>query len=124
MREFSISSVLWVLEVHFFKTGYWRFIFFAQVSEQLWLFNGQVEDSTICCFFNPLKDTEHRSPPCLTTLDRELVSVLEVRIEPGDLNQRLLTPESIILPTIPLAGVVYSDTVYIKSITACYGGLL
>ena len=35
-------------------------------------------------FFHPLNGTEHGSPPSLTTRDRELVSVLEVRIEPGD----------------------------------------
>ena len=38
--------------------------------------------------------TEHGSHPSLTTRDRELVSVLEVRIEPGDLNPRSLTPQS------------------------------
>ena len=51
------------------------------------LFNGQVEDSTAGdYFFYPLTGTEHGSQPSLTTRDRELVSVLEVRIESGDLN--------------------------------------
>ena len=48
----------------------------------------------------------------MTTRDRELVSVLEVRIEPGGMNPRPLTPkvrgragdETITLPTIPRAG--------------------
>ena len=35
-------------------------------------------------FLHPLNGTEHGSHPSLTTRDRELVSVLEVRIEPGD----------------------------------------
>ena len=39
--------------------------------------NGQVEDSTIGDFFPKINGTEHRSPPSLTTRDRELVSVLE-----------------------------------------------
>ena len=53
-------------------------------SEQLWLFNSQVNDSTAGdFFFHPLNGTEHGSHPSLTTRDRELVSVLEVRIEPG-----------------------------------------
>ena len=45
-------------------------------------------------FFPPLNGTEHGSQPSLTTRDRELVSVLEVRIEPGYLNPRPLTPQS------------------------------
>ena len=49
-------------------------------------------------FFSPLNGTEHGSQPSLTTRDRELVSVLEVRIEPGDLNPRPLTPQSVTLP--------------------------
>ena len=40
----------------------------------------------------------------LTARDRELVSVLEIRIEPGDLNPRPLTPQSITLLTLPRAG--------------------
>ena len=55
-------------------------------------------------FFHPLNGSGHGSHPSLTTRDRELVSVLEVRIEPGDLNQRPLTPQSVTLPTLPLAG--------------------
>ena len=47
------------------------------------LFNGQVEDSTAEDFFHPLNGTEHGSHPSLTTRDRDLVSVLEVRIEAG-----------------------------------------
>ena len=35
--------------------------------------------------------------------DRELVSVLEVRIELGNLNPRPKTPQSVTLPTIPRA---------------------
>ena len=35
-------------------------------------------------FYHPLNGTEHGSHPSLTTLHRELVSVLEVRIEPGE----------------------------------------
>ena len=56
------------------------------VSEQLWRFNGQVEDTTHYTFFHPLYSAEHGSPPPLTTRDRELVSVLEVRIVPMDLK--------------------------------------
>ena len=78
---------------------------FGQFSEQLWLLKGQVEDSTAGdYFFYPLTGTELGSQPSLTTRDRELVSVLEVRIEPGDLNQRPLTPQSVTLPTLPRAG--------------------
>ena len=74
-------------------------------SEQLWLFNCQVEDSTAGdYFFCPLTGTEYGSQPSLTTRDRELVSVLEVRIEPGDLNPRPLIPQSVTLPTLPRAG--------------------
>ena len=54
-------------------------------------------------FFPSLNGAEHGSQPSLTTNDRELVSVLEVRIEPGDLNPRHLTPQSVTLPTIPQA---------------------
>ena len=54
-------------------------------------------------FFYPLTGTEHGSQPSLTTRDRELVSVLEVRIEPEDLNQRSLTPQSVTLRTLPRA---------------------
>ena len=43
-------------------------------------------------FFCSLDGTENGSPPFLTTCDRELVSVLEVRVEPGDLNPGPLTP--------------------------------
>ena len=55
------------------------------------MFNGQVEDSTVGDFFCALDGTENRSPLSLTTRGRELVSVLEVGIEPGDLNQGPLT---------------------------------
>ena len=44
-------------------------------------------------FSPPLNGTEHGSQPSLTTRDRELVSLLEVRIELGDLNPRPLTPQ-------------------------------
>ena len=55
-------------------------------------------------FFPPVNGTEHGSQPSLTTRDRELVSVLKVRIDPGDLNPSPLTPRSVTLPTIPRAG--------------------
>ena len=55
-------------------------------------------------FLYPLAGTELGSQPSLTGHDRELVSVLEVRIEPGDLNLRPLTPQSVTLPTLPWAG--------------------
>ena len=54
---------------------------------------------------DPLIGTEHGSQPSLTTRDRELVSILEVRIEPRDLNPRPLTPQSVTPPTLPRAGV-------------------
>ena len=59
-------------------------------------------------FFFQLNGTENVSPPSPTTRDRELVSAPEVRIEPGDLNPRPLTPQSATLPTIPRAGIVSS----------------
>ena len=46
--------------------------------------------------------------PPMTTRDRELVSVREVRIDPGDLNQRPLTRQALTLPTITRAGIVGS----------------
>ena len=49
-------------------------------------------------FFYPLNGSERGSHPSLTTRDRKLVSVLEVRIELGDLNPRPLTPQSVTLP--------------------------
>ena len=55
-------------------------------------------------FFHPLNGSDHGSHPSLTNRDRELVFVLEVRIEPGDLNPRPLTPQSVTLPTLPRAG--------------------
>ena len=74
----------------------------------MWLFNGQVEDSTEGdYFFYPLTGTEHGSQPSVTTHDRELVSVLEVRIEHGYLNPRPLTQQSVTLPTLPRAGYYY-----------------
>ena len=84
---------------------FYLYIYFilATFSEELWLVNGQVEDSTVGDIFHQLNVTEHGSPPSLIIRDRELVSVLEVRIEPGDLNQRPLTPHSVILPTLPRA---------------------
>ena len=54
-------------------------------------------------FFYTLTGTEHGSQPSLTTRDRELVSVLEVRIVPGDLNHRPQTPQSVTLPTLSRA---------------------
>ena len=64
---------------------------------------GHVEVSTVRDFFHPLNGTETRAPPSLTTRDRELVSVIEVRIEPWELNPRPLTPQSPTLPTLPRA---------------------
>ena len=55
-------------------------------------------------FFYPLTGTERGSQPSLTARDRELASVLEVRIEPGDLNPRPMTPQSVTLTTLPRAG--------------------
>ena len=40
-------------------------------------------------FFHPLNRTEHGSAPSLTTRDRELIFVLDSRIEPGDLTRDL-----------------------------------
>ena len=56
---------------------FYFFVFaFVQFSEQLWLSNFQVEDSTArFYFFYPLTGTEHGPQPFLTTRDRELVSV-------------------------------------------------
>ena len=65
----------------------------VQFSELLCLFSGRVEDSIVGKKIHPLNGTEHGSLPYLTTRDRELVSVLEVRIEPGDLHPRPLTPD-------------------------------
>ena len=77
----------------------------------------QVEDShRRTLFFNPLNGREDGlrmvNPPSLTTRDRELVSVLEVRIDPGDLNPRPLSPLSITLPTLPRARVVVSGVTF------------
>ena len=58
---------------HMFVFCFFAFVLF---SEQLWLFKSQVEDSTVRDFFYPLNGTENGSQPSLTTLDRELVSVL------------------------------------------------
>ena len=55
-------------------------------------------------FFTPLNGTEHGSRPSLITRDRELLSVLEVRIEPGASDSE--APKSVTLPTIPRAGIV------------------
>ena len=54
--------------------------------------------------FHPLNGTEHGYPPSFTTSDKELVSDLEVGIEPGDLNPRRLTPQSVTLLILPRAG--------------------
>ena len=62
-------------------------------------------------FFYPLNDAEHGSQPSLTTSDRELVSVREVRIELEDLNPRPLT-----LPTLPLDGFVYVSIAKVTSL--------
>ena len=68
------------------------FVFGSFYSLLLGLFNGSRRLHRRRLFFYPLTGTEHESQPILTTRDRELVSVLEVRIEPGDLNPRPLTP--------------------------------
>ena len=49
----------------------------------------------IYLWYGSLYSTEHGSQPSLTTRDRELVSVLEGRIKPGDLKPRSLTPQSV-----------------------------
>ena len=54
------------------------------------MFNGKVGDSTAGDFFYPLKGAEHGSQPSLTTRDRDLVSVLEVIIEPGDRSMHVM----------------------------------
>ena len=68
-------------------------------------------------FFRPLNGTENGSPPSLTTLDRELISVLEVRIEPGDLNPRPLTSQSVTLLTLPRAGLNLLTDMYFSKRT-------
>ena len=55
-------------------------------------------------FFHPLTGTKNGSPSSLTTRDRELVSVQEVRIDPWDFNPRPLTQKSVTLPTLPRGG--------------------
>ena len=55
-------------------------------------------------FFLPTYRYRAWVQPSLTARDRELVSALEVRIEPGDLNPRSLTHQSATLPTLPRAG--------------------
>ena len=57
-------------------------------------------------FHYPLTGTEHGFQPSLTIRDREVVSVLEVKIEPGDLNPRSLT-----LPTLG----IFPSTVLIQT---------
>ena len=59
----------------------------------------------------------HGSHPTLTTRDRELVSVLGVRIEPIYLNPRPLTPQSVTLPTLPRAG-YYFDKITLNILLA------
>ena len=68
------------------RFGYYYYFIFLLFTEQLWLFNGQVDDSPAGDFFHPLNITQHGYHPSLTTRGRERVYVLEVRIEPGDLN--------------------------------------
>ena len=62
---------------------YFLFLLLSSFLNSCGCSNGQVEDSTAGDFFYPLNSTEHRSQPSLTTRDRELVSLLEVRIKPG-----------------------------------------
>ena len=109
MKEINLffADVWNLLSVNFHIYYYYYFFFFilVQFSELWWLFNGQVEDSTVeDLFFYPLNGTEHGSAPSLTTHDRELISVPEVRMVPGDLNPRPLTPQSVTQPTLPRAG--------------------
>ena len=75
---------------------------YSVASEQLWLFNGEVEDSTDGDFFHPINGSEHGSPPSLTTRDKELVSVLELRSKSRarGSNQLPLNPQSVTLPTL------------------------
>ena len=71
-------------------------------------------------FFYPLAGTEHGSQPSLTTRDRELVSVLEVRIEPGNLNPRPLTPQSATLPTLPRALATNNIIIFRQSLESLF----
>ena len=67
--------------------------------------------------FSPTKRSRELVPPSLTTRDRELVSVLEVRIEPGDLNPRPLTPQSVTLPTLQRAATLPRALHYLYAIS-------
>ena len=94
--RFDVSYKAIKIFVYIFK----KYIYFLFVCFWVVFVNShQVEDSTAGDFFYPLNDTEHGFQPSLTSRDSELVSVLEDRIEPGDLNPRPLTPQSVTLPT-------------------------
>ena len=64
----------------------------------------------------------------LTTSERELVSVLEVSIEPGDLNPRPLNQQSVTLPTLPRDGWYQSLSTngqqWAKAIIHCVGHVI
>ena len=73
-------------------------------------------------FLHTLNGTEHGSLPSLTTSNRELVSVLEVRIEPKDLNPGPLTPHSVTLPTLPLT--IFGNNYYLLLTFICIFNLV
>ena len=50
--------------------------------------------------------------PWPLVIENCMVSVLEVRIEPGDLNPRPLTPQSVTLPTLPPTLQLYNNVLH------------
>ena len=113
ITPFTMCSALWVLEVLFLFLSLGSFLNSCIYS------TAKSKTPPYETFSPPLNGTDHGSQPSLTTRDRELASVLEVIIEPGDLNQRPLTTLSVALPTIPRAIlVVNTDPVSVKRITA------
>ena len=91
---YNFRSCLFVFYLFCFSVVFWTVVAVQRPSR--WLLRRM--------FFHPLNGTKHGSPPSLTTRDREMVYVLQVRIEPRDLNLRPLTPQSVTLPTLPGAG--------------------
>ena len=90
-----LATVLWNVIIFCFWEVFWTVVAVQWPSRRL---------HHMSLFFPPRNGTEHGSQSSLTTRDRELVSVLEFRIKPGDLNLRPLTQQSVILPTIPWTG--------------------
>ena len=72
----EILFTSWFLIVFFFSVVYWTVLAVQRPSRE-WI------------FFHLINGTEHGSPPSLTTSDRELVSVLELRINPRILTRDL-----------------------------------